>query len=106
MSDSVRLRRSHRVEKKQKKADDKIDNNNKKIIFNIPSEYNSYYIRMAAYLFAFGFFYIATTYSSKHNYDANAGKRKSVKLKNVSDVCCEQIVQISIITLTVVVASW
>ncbi|VVC26071.1 Hypothetical protein CINCED_3A003426 [Cinara cedri] len=46
-----------------------------------------------------------TTYSNKHNYDATAGKRKTVKLKNVSDVCCEQVVQISIITLTVVIAS-
>ncbi|XP_025412557.1 myelin regulatory factor-like protein isoform X2 [Sipha flava] len=48
----------------------------------------------------------STTYKSKCNsYDSNVEKFKSLKAKKSGDVCCGQIVQISIITLTVVIVS-
>jgi len=49
----------------------------------------------------------ATSYSSKQCIDhVNKRKHMPLKRKNLGDVCCEQFVQISIITLTVVIASW
>lgn len=77
--------------------------------------YNSHSCTLYIILLYFTFFVfsllfvsdLATTYSSKHNdYDSAVEKHKLLKPTSSSDVNCGKFVQISIISLTVVIASW